>query len=205
MGIIPSMTDTTWRDRLRAVLDGPPKLDMKAISLRAGLGATFVRDILERGRQPSVDNFVAVCGAIGVSPLALIYGDEVPRIDVPVVGSISNGEDWSASPEAAISPLELTLAGEDLVGIDVIGDRLSPAYRNGDLLLGHRQFGKYLDNIIGLDCIVRTTEGKGHIKILKRGTRPGRYTLKSIRPLIDDIENVAIEWAAPIKWIKRRS
>lgn len=204
MGIIPSMLKVTWRDRLRLIIDGPPKLDMKAISLKAGLGATFVRDILEKGRTPSIDNFIAMCGAIGASPLTLLYGDDAPRLTVPIVGVISANENWTQVPEARLDPIEVALSGEDLIGIEVRGDSMSPVYRDGDRLLCQRQYGRFIDNLVGLDCAVLTSDGKGYVKILKRGTRPGRYNLKSYNPHVDDIENQLIEWAAPIKWIRRK-
>jgi hypothetical protein len=205
VGIIPSIMKLTWRERLRVLVDGPPKLDMKAVSLKAGLGATFVRDLLEKGRTPSVENFVSVCEALGVSPLTLIYGDDNPHITVPIVGIVSAGEGWTHIPDARHDPVEFALSGDDLVGIEVRGDSMSPVYRDGDRLLCSRHFGRHVDNLIGLDCAVLTTDGKGYVKILKRGSRPGRYNLKSYNPYVEDIENAQIEWAAPVKWIRRKA
>lgn len=199
------MSKDEWRERLRAIIDGPPKLDMKAVSLKAGLGATFVRDLLEKNRTPSVNNFVAVCEAVGASPLALIYGDETPRVSVPVVGIASDGEGWVAGPDPSLDLINLALSNEDMIGIEVRGSSMSPVYRDGDKLMCSRHFGRFIDNLIGLDCAILTTDGRGFIKILKRGTRPGLYTLKSYNPHVDDIENVSIEWAAPIKYIARKT
>jgi len=48
---------------------------MKSVSKAAGLGDTFVRDLLERDREPSVENAIAICSALRVS-LASIFAPE---------------------------------------------------------------------------------------------------------------------------------
>lgn len=203
MGDICSIMKTTWRDRLRGLIEGTPGLDMKEISLKAGQGATFVRDIVYRDRTPSVDKFTALCDAIGVTPMWMIYGDDAPHIAVPVVGIVAAGEGW-VQADAKFDPIEFSIRGDDLIGIEVRGDSMSPVYRDGDTLFCNRHFGRHVDNLIGLDCAVLTDDGRGFLKILKRGSRPGRYSLKSYNPHVDDVENVLINWAAPVKWIKRK-
>lgn len=73
-----------WRERLASLLDGPDSPSMKAVSLKAGLGAGAVFDILRRGASPSIDNFIAICRALGVSPAAIldpsVHGVSVERV-----------------------------------------------------------------------------------------------------------------------------
>lgn len=204
MGIIPSIMKTTWRDRLRTLIEGPPELDMKEISLKAGMGATFVRDIVYRGRTPSVEKFVAVCDALGVSAMSLIYGDDAPHVSIPIVGIVADGEAWAQTDASRADSIEFSVDGEDLIGIEVRGNSMSPVYRDGDYLVCRRRSGRHVDNLIGLDCAILTTDGKGFLKILKRGSRPGRYNLKSYDPHAEDITDVQVEWAAPVRWIRRR-
>ena len=47
---------------------------MKAASLKAGLGETFVRDVLERDREPIVSKLAALTKVLGVS-VSEILGD----------------------------------------------------------------------------------------------------------------------------------
>lgn len=63
--------------------------------------------------------------------------------------------------------------------------------------------GKNISNLVGQDCVVQTTTGERHFKILKRGSRAGTYNLRSYHLPSEEIENVALEWAAPVVWIKR--
>jgi len=65
-----------------------------------------------------------------------------------------------------------------------------------------RQHGRIF-KMIDLDCVIRTADGQHYVKILKRGSRPGRFHLKSYNPAEDDIEDVALSWVAPVAWIKR--
>lgn len=135
----------------------------------------------------------------------MIYGDERPKISVPVIGIVSAGEGWIAADGARFDPIEFALSDPgETIGIEVRGDSMKPVYRNGDLLICRMHEGRNFDNLVGLDCVVCTTEGVGYIKILRRGSRPFRYNLKSYDPHVDDVENVQLKWAAPVVWIKRR-
>lgn len=194
-----------WRQRLKFILDETPGLTMKALSLKANLSPSTVHSILTKGASPSIDNFIAICTALGVSPSELLDGEVTPRLSIPIVGFVSAGEGWTpidnaTSPEDKI---EFDLGAHDTIGIEVRGDSMSPVYRNGDFLVCYRQFGPNADNCIGLDCVVRTADNRHFVKILKRGSRPGRFNLKSYNPLVDDVEDVALSWAAPIAWVRR--
>lgn len=51
-------------------------MPMKTASLSAGLGETFVRDVLERNRKPSVENLAALARVLGTT-VSYLLGDEV--------------------------------------------------------------------------------------------------------------------------------
>lgn len=73
-----------WRQKLRDALERK-QVSMKALSKAAGLGETFVRDILERGRVPSFENAEKLCEKLDV-PYDTIFGDVLPST-VPVAKS----------------------------------------------------------------------------------------------------------------------
>lgn len=50
---------------------------MKAMSLRAGKSATYIRSVLDRGQEPSVANFEAIARALGVTA-AELRGEKSP-------------------------------------------------------------------------------------------------------------------------------
>jgi lambda repressor-like predicted transcriptional regulator len=71
MGRLWTMSESTWQQAIKAAI-GAKGLTMKSASKRAGLGETFVRDMLARGRRPSIENFVKLCEAIGLDPGPLL-------------------------------------------------------------------------------------------------------------------------------------
>lgn len=194
-------TMTTWRHRLEEFIVSQG-LTMKGLSLKAGLSETAVRDIVKRGTSPSIDGFLAICGALGVTPGFLLYGKDAYMALVPIVGDTSPNESWVPSVRED-RKMPFDLADEDPIAIRVRGNDMAPAYREGDTLICHRRVGKYIDNLVNLDCAVKLLSGACYIKILKRGTKPGLYTLKSYNPRIDDIPDTKIEWAAPVVWVRR--
>lgn len=128
---------------------------MKALSLKAGLPAATVHNMLKRGHAPSVDAFAAVAAALGVSPSYLLTGDEGGLITIPIVGTVSAGEGWVPIEDGGQDPIEFDLGSHDTIALEVRGNSMAPVYRNGDVLICHRQFGSNADNLIGLDCLMR--------------------------------------------------
>ncbi|MFB2562452.1 S24 family peptidase [Rhizobium sp. IMFF44] len=60
-----------WKTRLKKALEDKG-LSMKAASLEAGKGETFIRDLFERDRAPSIDNFLAIARVVGRSASYLL-------------------------------------------------------------------------------------------------------------------------------------
>lgn len=192
-----------WKTRLKTIIEETPGLSMKGLSVKAGLNPSAVYDILKRDQAPSIEAFLALAKALGVKPSFLLDGDEGGKLTIPILGIVSAGEGWTPVDDASDHAVDFELGAHDTIAVEVRGDNMAPVYRDGDVLICHRRFGPNADNIIGLDCIVKTAKGQNYVKILKRGSRSGRFNLKSYNPVVDDIEDVALAWAAPVAWIKR--
>jgi SOS-response transcriptional repressor LexA len=78
-----------WRKRLEQLID-ESGLDMKAVSIKAGLNASYVRDALRRGRGGKIENLQKIAAALGVSFNYLLTGRDIPdqKNVVPVQGSV---------------------------------------------------------------------------------------------------------------------
>ena len=177
---------------------------MRTLSKKAGLSPGYISSILGTGRTPSVENLVAIAAAAKVEPGWLLMGDEAFRIKIPIVGTATAGEEWTMANSTKTSTIEFDLgAGFDVICVEVRGDAMAPVYRDQDFVVCQRRIGSFADNVVGADCAIRTTRGKNYLKILKQGTRPHHFTLRSYNTAVDDIENVQLEWVAPVVWIKR--
>lgn len=86
--------DESWRDRLGAALERA-QLSKRGVSLKAGLGPGYLHSILQEGKDPTLDNLLAVCAAIGVSASWVVFGVNMESPEVEELARI-----WSrATPE----------------------------------------------------------------------------------------------------------
>lgn len=85
--MFPTMQD--WRHRLAGVIE-ERDLDMKNVSISAGLSETQVRDWLKRGREPGVSSLAAVARVLGLTLSELYEGEEGAPQSVHPLG-LANG------------------------------------------------------------------------------------------------------------------
>ena len=73
--------DATWRDRLLALIKCQDK-SKRSVSLAIGASPGYVHSILAEGKDPSIDNLLAISNHLGVSAAYLIYGyDVTPEVE----------------------------------------------------------------------------------------------------------------------------
>lgn len=84
--------------------------------------------------------------------------------------------------------------------VEVRGESMLPLYEDGTLLYYSRQLPP--DMMLNRRAIIRLADERVLVKTLRRGSERGLFTLVSLNA--PDIEDVAVEWAAPIDWIKPR-
>ena len=184
-------------------------LNMKELSVAAGLNETAVSDLLRRKNReinPKVTTLKALADTLNVSLEELYLGEKGSFPTIPVVGVVSAGDGWVPTHDDghhAIEIVDLKLDPGEAVAIEIRGDSMAPVFRNGDMLIGSKRSGASADNLIGLDCIVETDDGRRFVKFLTRGRIRGRFNLRSYNPAHSDIEDVKLAWAAPILWVRR--
>jgi phage repressor protein C with HTH and peptisase S24 domain len=173
----------------------------------AGLGQRSVANILDGSSQSPRENTLrAIAAALGVSATRLLTGAEDARVQVPIVGIASAGDGWTPVDTDYDEAADFVLGAADMMAIEVRGDSMHPVYRNGDLLICRREPAKNIANQVGKDCVVQTIKNEHFVKKLTRSpTSPrGFYTLLSYNTATEPIYDVALAWAAPILWVKRR-
>lgn len=90
------MADEAWRRRLEdAIKDkGRTKRD---ISLKVGKGAGYVHSILSEGKDPTIENLIAVCQELGVSLTWIVYGFEISPQTERILSLIEQNPDDRAA------------------------------------------------------------------------------------------------------------
>jgi repressor LexA len=145
-----------------------------------------------------------IAKALEVEPADLISERAPRQKTVPLVGYVGAGAmyypDPVAGPWVGFDEVEAPPGVDDVVAVKARGDSMSPVYRDGDLLYFRRN-GQLVHEFVGRDCVVQVRNGPVYVKTLARSRVDGLYTLRSYNSA--DVENVDIEWAAPILWIRR--
>ncbi|WP_041796377.1 XRE family transcriptional regulator [Pararhodospirillum photometricum] len=158
----------------------------------------------ERGRNTPKPWIVEdIARLLNVSASYLLYGRDAEDPPVPVVGTVGAGGVITYPSEL---PLDLTQpppgASSRTQAVRVEGDGLWPVYRAGDLLF-HAAVDPHRmpEDLYGRDCIVRTSDGQTLVRHVKRGRTKALFTLAAFNA--PDEEDVALDTAAPIRWIRR--
>lgn len=128
------------------------------------------------------------------------FGSGGGEATIPLKGYIGAGQVVESvelgGDEFVTAPPELEREGT--VAAVVRGNSMLPVFRNGWTIYWSRLLPP--DELLNELCVVKRTDGTILVKTLQRGSRPGVYTLASMND--DPIEDVTLEWAAPIDWIK---
>lgn len=192
-----------WKKRLDGRIE-ELGLTRAEVLRRAGLNKGFFVN-LEKGKSqfPGIDSLVALANAVGWSLWNLLGEETGDGLRLMLQHRIRANEMWQ---DGSGRPREVPLSvlSQDLISLEVETDEYRIAgYRRGDIVSGARSFGRHIDNLIGLDCIVETSDGQKLFKVLAKGSIQGRYTLKSFNPQNEDMADVRIKWAAPVQMILR--
>lgn len=117
-GQVPTMT-VDWRKRLQAELEAQER-DMKEVSVAAGLGDTYIRDALKRGRGGKIENLRKIAKALGRPENWLISGPLVDSFDPDAPDDEPMPED-AAAADAARRAVRRELRPGEIIERDVRG------------------------------------------------------------------------------------
>lgn len=159
---------------------------------------------LERGERRLTAEYIRLAAeAFGTSELEVLG---TPRA-VRLVGKVGAGAevhlfDGDASSER-IDEVEAPPGADDMtVAVIVEGDSMSPRYMERETIY-YRRADTTGDpsNLIGREVVVRLADGRTFVKVLRRGSSPGYFTLDSYNA--PPMEDVVVEWVVPVKWVRR--
>lgn len=192
-----------WRNNLKTLME-QRGLSAKELSRQANLGDTFVSDVLRRGTNPTVQNLTLLANALGTNIRALFDREDQP----PGGGSLaikmqtSGSESWRICLDDECSSVaipELT----DVVVLRVADNDLAPYYALNDVLIGKKLTSEQLLPYVGNWCITELVEGLRLIRVVHRGSAPGRFNLVSANPQREPLRDASVAWAAPVSIVLR--
>jgi transcriptional regulator with XRE-family HTH domain len=118
---------------------------------------------------------------------------------VPLMGFVGAGQAVypidSGAHEMVIAPEE---ARNTTVAVEIRGDSMMPWLEDGWLIYYSQQLPP--GEMINRRCVAQLADGRLLVKTVMRGSQPGLWTLTSTNA--STINDVAIEWVAPIDWIR---
>lgn len=196
-----------WLTKLIAAMKMQNK-KAKPLSLAAGLSETYIRDLIERGVEPTLAKLEAIANQLGL-PMSYFFDEESTPPQIAIKGYASGGDRWTPVDDYqdgdGIAHIDLDIANPDLIGVRVRGPSMSPVFRDGDDLICFPQHGLDISSAVGKDCVVETANQERYIKQVLKGSKKNTYRLRSYNTEFPDIEDVALAWAAPVLWIRRSS
>ncbi|HLL27428.1 MAG TPA: S24 family peptidase [Xanthobacteraceae bacterium] len=153
-----------------------------------------VQRLVKGGRKLSKEWAERFAPHLGTTAAQLMFG---PRTGF-AVGYVGAGEFIPIDDHAIGAGLEEVEipAGvpDDAVLLIVRGDSMAPRYFDNEYLF-YRRDNRPPAELIGRECVIKLTDGRMYVKELRRG-EAGLFTLFGWNsPLI---ENVTVEWAAPV-------
>jgi len=163
-------------------------------------------------RKLTQDDIELYANALGCDPAELLGGEAVVsnKKTVPLVGYVGAG--------AQIFPIDDHAKGQGLaevdcphnidhkkgVALEVRGDSMEPLISDGFLLFYEERFHGVPAEYINRICVV-WIEGDGClVKKIRKGTKPGYYTLESLNNSTKPIENARVAYTAFVKTMVQR-
>lgn len=139
--------------------------------------------------------------AISALYIRVFSPDDEPEKTVKLAGYVGAAQAVYQFDDGAAGYVEAPPGANDMTeAVEVRGDSMLPLYETGTLLYYSKQLPP--DVMVGRRAVVRVADGRVLVKTVRRGSAPGLFTLASLNA--PDIEDVVVEWAAPIDWIKPR-
>lgn len=186
-------------------------------SIQSGCSGDAIRNIMrDKSSSPRIDTLERLAKYAGTTVDWLrgstaqgapdseeeIRPGRVSQGQLPLIGYIGAGEvvyhfGIGEARETVAAPPDVTRG----IAAEVRGASMLPVYRPGDLVIGREHEGG-MEQLIGRDCFVQVAGGALYLKILRKAAR-GAFHLDSYNSAVPRIENQAVEWAAPVVWVKR--
>lgn len=178
------------------------------LSERAGLGASFVRDLFRsKAKSPKLSTALKLADALGMSVEDIIAAGSSaasPR-SVAIAGAVGAGAkvplfdayEKGDGPQVEAPP---GLSPHGVVAVEIKGGSMEPVYSDGDILFYTRQTETGVPiEALGRRCVCEDEDGFGWVKIVREGRERGLFDLHSFNDASPPMYGVRLRWAAPVR------
>lgn len=153
--------------------------------------------------QPRGDTLARLANALNIDPIWLETGidpSEQTKM-VKLAGYIGAGQAVEAIDTGGQEDVEAPASSPmSTVAARVKGESMLPLLRDGWTIYWSRHLPP--SEMLNRLAVCQLADGRILVKTIRNGSAPGFYTLTSFNA--EDIEDVVVDWAAPIDWIKPR-
>jgi phage repressor protein C with HTH and peptisase S24 domain len=177
-------------DWIRRGLDKPGKTQI-GLAKALGVAHPQITRLLQGSRRLKADEIPKIARYLEEAP---------PARTVRIVGYIGAGAEVIPSDE--FGPDDEIAAPPDFtdgIALVVRGDSMWPKYEDGDIVICE-SIEVDPTSLLNSYCYVQLADGHTYLKILRRGSAPGLYTLASHNA--PNIEDVVIQRVYRVAWTK---
>ncbi len=194
-------------DFIQACCEALDGISPSRLARRAGLAPSTVNRVLNRKKPVkhllSTRTLMKLADAAGI-PLPLRLGISAQHRKARLIGYVGAGDQvLPTGDENHFQPVDAPPGLTNGAAVRVRGDSMWPAYRDGEYLFFSHTENQPISESLRRDSIIQIHDGPLYCKRLEKGTKRGVYRLASYGA--PDIEDVKVQWAVPIEWVKRVS
>lgn len=190
-----------WSERLRGAMK-QRRWTGKELSRRSKVDYAVIQKYMQGATdKPRGDSMQRMARALGVSHIWLEFGVGPATTNISVVGHVGAGEAFFPADSGVLDELSFDLGRLDLIAVQIRGTSALPVFRPGEVVIASRAASSDEATWLNQDCIVMTRDGQGYLKRPVKSGKAGRYTLISYNA--QPIEDVDIDWAAPVVFVVR--
>jgi len=198
-----------FQDRLRHL-----GKTQRGLAKHMGLDPSRITEILNKSRGIKIEEAVEMADYLETSLDDLVgkLGAAVASVGRPaslVVGYVGAGETVFSIDDhekgSGLYKIEAPQGEGGGVCVVVRGHSMAPRFKDGEHLGYSRDDGLDLTKCYGRECVVQTKDGRQLVKIVEPGNKSGEVTLVSVNAATPIEQNVAVEWVAPVTWVKLRA
>ncbi|MCA2012419.1 phage repressor protein [Cereibacter sphaeroides] len=192
---------------LRRYFEVTPTAKPATVSAEAGLNKSAIRKILDgQVSSPRHASVVAIARALNLTPEDIIAQRfERHEPTVSVAGRVGAGavvhlvDDHAKGDGIYMIECPPQLRPNGIVAVEVEGDSMAPIYQPGDVLIYTREAMGVPSEAINRICVCEDDTGHAWVKQVRTGTKPGHFHLISANPTGENLFDVALKWAAPVR------